>query len=197
MYALNRVLIDVHELHVRLVKRLIVPAFKRHSSCAKAMVFWDEFLGDDRVVDALSDLVRDKVREEFVRCFVRVDVIVVAEPLSKTGGRVEVLPVGLSLCLIDAEDGGGIRLVDEAGIGVETILEYGWVAPPDVFHVRGRNFSVAEWCGPIWCALEDCQAADGLLDLLDCLNCGSACADDADSFTSYGAGVCRPASSVE
>ena len=137
MDAFNRILVNIDERYIRLIESFVVAAFKWDASCAEAVVLGDQFFGHGWVVDALPDLVRYEIAEQLVGCRVGVDVVEVAKPLAETWGVVECFPVSFALFGTDAEDRGGVGFVDEAGVGVEAVLEDGWVVSPDVFHVCG------------------------------------------------------------
>src|SRR5207237_7369186 len=64
--AFDRRFGDVDQLDVGLVVDLEVAAFERHAAGAEAMIFRDQLLGDRRILDPLTDLARDEIRNKFV-----------------------------------------------------------------------------------------------------------------------------------
>src|SRR5215472_965371 len=90
--ALDRRLVDVDELDVRLVIDLVVAAFERHSAGAETVVLRDQLLGDLRILDPLADLARDEIGDQRVCLAVHQDVAEIAHPDAETGLAVKLLP---------------------------------------------------------------------------------------------------------
>ena len=112
--ALDRRLVDVDQLDVRLVVDLVIPGFERHPARAEAVVLRDQLFGDDRVMDALTDLARDKLGGERVGCTVGQHVAEIALPDAETRLGVELLPERFAFLWCHFERLAGIRVVDIA-----------------------------------------------------------------------------------
>lgn len=67
---LNGVLVYINQFNVGLIESFIIATLKRYSSCAKAMVLWNELLSYSWVVQSGSDLLCVEFAVEIVGSFV-------------------------------------------------------------------------------------------------------------------------------
>ena len=113
-YALDRRLVDVDQLNVRLVVDLVIVRFKRHATGAEAVILRDQLLRDSRILDALTDLARDEIRDQRIGLAVDQDVAEIALPDAEAGLTVELLEERLAFLGCHLERGARIGFMDEA-----------------------------------------------------------------------------------
>src|SRR3954447_8798173 len=108
--APDRRLVDIDQFNIGLVVDLVVAGFERHAASAEAVVLRDQLLGYSRILDALPDLARDKIREQPVGLAVDQDVAEIALPNAKPRLGIELFPEGLAFLrcyLVSAAQVGG------------------------------------------------------------------------------------------
>ena len=112
--ALNLRFVEIDQFDVGLVVDLVIPGFERYPSRAEAVVLGDQLFGDDRIMDALADLARDKLRGERVGRTVHQHVAEIALPDAEPRLGVELLPEGFTFLRAQFEGLAGVRVVDIA-----------------------------------------------------------------------------------
>ena len=160
------------------------------------MVFWDQLLGDKRVFDALTDLARDKIRDQRVGPAVNQNVAEIAHPDAETGLTVELLPKGLTFLGGHLQRGARVGRMDEAAIGLLAACKDLGEIGPDPAHFIFADFSIVQWRAPLWCALEHGQMARSLGHFRNGLHAGRAGANDRDALALKANRFLRPVMGV-
>ena len=194
---LDRRLLQVDEVHVRPVERLVVAGLHRDALVAEAVVLGDQLLGDDRVVDPCADLVGDELGQLVVGRLVHERLAEVRQPDAEAGFAVELLPLGQALLAGHLVERSPIGLVDEPARRARADGEDLVVALLDVGHLLGADRPVVQRRAPVGPALEHRQLADLIGQRADDLHAGGAGADDADAQSGQVAGVVGPVVGVE
>ena len=175
--ALDRRLLDVHEVHVRAVVRLVVAGLERHPLHAEAVVLGDQLVGHDRVVDPLADLVGDEGGQLGVGFLVEEDLAEVGHPDAEARLAVQLLPHGAALFGRHVPEAAAVGLVLEAagraGARVEDLVVAGAYAG----HLLVGDLAVVQRGAPVGPPLEDRQMVGLLADGRDGLHAGGAGAD--------------------
>src|SRR3984893_10801955 len=140
--AFDRRLGDVDQLDVGLVVDLEVAAFERYPAGAEAMIFRDQLLGDDRVLNPLADLAGDEIRDQRVRLAVHQDVAEIAHPDAEPGLAVELLPERLAFLLCHLEGGARVGRMDEAAVSLLAAREDLGIIGPDPAHLLRGDLGV-------------------------------------------------------
>src|SRR6516225_2922648 len=180
--ALDRRLVDVDQLDVGLVVDLEIAAFERHAAGAEAMIIRDQPFGDDWILDALTGLACDEIRDQRIGLAVHQDVAEIAHPDAEARLAVEFLPKGLTLLGGHLEGGTRVGRMDEAAVGLLATREDLGIIGPDPAHLLVRDLGVVQWRAPLRRALEYRQMAGRLGHLGDRLDAGGTRADHRDAL---------------
>src|SRR5216683_6532943 len=187
---------DVDQLDVGLIVDLEVAAFERHAAGAEAMIFRDQRLGDDRVLDAPADLAGDEIRDQRVGLAVNQDIAEIAHPDAETGLAVELLPERLAFLLRYLVGGTRVGRMDEAAVGLLAAREDLGIIGADPAHLLLADLGVVQGRAPLGGALEHGQMADGLGHFRDGLHTSGTRADHRDALAVELHGFLRPVMSV-
>src|ERR1051325_6076940 len=152
--ALNRRLVDIDELDVGLVVDFVIPGFEGYAAGAEAVVFRDQLLRRNRVLDALADFLGDKLGGQAVRFTVGQRVAELPHPNAETRRIVKLFPEGLAFLGGYFEGLTRVRGVDIAARGGAAEGEYLVVARPDVRHLLFGNLPVVQRRAPVRGTLE-------------------------------------------
>src|SRR6266851_3655197 len=155
--ALDRRLGDVDQFDIRLVIDLEVAAFEGYPAGAETVVLRDQRLGDDRVLDALTDLAREKIGDQRVGLAVHQDVAEIAHPDAEAGLTVKLLPERLTLLWCHLGGGTRVGRMDEAAVGRLAARKDRGIMSPDPVHLLLADLGVVQWRAPLGGALEHGQ----------------------------------------
>lgn len=142
--TLDRILVDIDQVHVRPIIRLKVECLEGHPTRAEAVVLGDQLLRRHGVMHPLSDLVGDELTKGCIGRAVGVDIAKVAQPLLEPGLRVQILPELQPLRLWHVERPSVVRGVHEARVRLVALSKDLWVPTPDLVHFLGADFCVVE-----------------------------------------------------
>ncbi len=179
-----------------MVVDLEVAALERHAACAEAVVLRDQLLGDRRILDPLSDLARDEIRDQLVGLAVHQDIAEIAHPDAETRLAVELLPESLAFLLCHLVGGARVGRMDEAAVGLLATLEDLGVIVPDAAHLLLADLGVVQGRAPLGSALEHGQMADRLGHFRDGLYARRAGADHRDALAAETNRFLRPVMGV-
>ena len=175
--ALDRCLVQIDQLDIRLVVDLVVARLQRQASGAEAVVFRDELFSGCRVFHPLTNLARDEVRDQRIGLAVGQDVAIVADPDAEARLGIALLPEGFALFARDLERAARIGFVDESARIFAAALKDLGVAGLDCALLFVGDFSVVKRCAPVGGALKDGEMRRRLGNLLDRLDTGRAGTD--------------------
>ena len=174
---LDRRLLQVHEMDVVPVERLVIARLQRHTLHAEAVILGNQLLGEHRVVHPRADLVGDELGELGVGLLVDEDVTEVRQPDAEARLAIQLLPLGEALLAWHLVERPTVRLVDEPAGRARTQVEDVVVTGLDVGHLGRRDLTVVQRSAPVRSPLEHRQLADLVGDLTDHLHARRAGAD--------------------